>query len=323
MKLAKLVVKTVAVMASAGLIGGVVGSANAAELTGTLKKIKDTGVITLGVRDTSIPFSYLDDKQSYQGYSIDLCMKVVSSIRKQLGLSDLRVVMNPVTSATRIPLMANGTIDLECGSTTNNLERLKQVAFAPTTFVSGTRLLAKKSANIQTLADLKGKVVVSTSGTSNLKQIVTLNAEQNLGMTIMTAKDHGEAFLMVETGRAVAFAMDDILLAGLAATSKAPQDYTISKAAISVEPYGIMLRRDDAPFKNAVDTAVVGVFKSGEINGIYKKWFLQPIPPKGVNLNWPMADNLIAVVNHPTDSGDPAAYAIVPEAQKAIMNKKK
>ena len=323
MKLAKLVVKTVAVMASAGLIGGVVGSANAAELTGTLKKIKDTGVITLGVRDTSIPFSYLDDKQSYQGYSIDLCMKVVSSIRKQLGLSDLRVVMNPVTSATRIPLMANGTIDLECGSTTNNLERLKQVAFAPTTFVSGTRLLAKKSANIQTLADLKGKVVVSTSGTSNLKQIVTLNAEQNLGMTIMAAKDHGEAFLMVETGRAVAFAMDDILLAGLAATSKAPQDYTISKAAISVEPYGIMLRRDDAPFKNAVDTAVVGVFKSGEINGIYKKWFLQPIPPKGVNLNWPMADNLIAVVNHPTDSGDPAAYAIVPEAQKAIMNKKK
>ena len=323
MKLAKLVVKTVAVMASAGLIGGVVGSANAAELTGTLKKIKDTGVITLGVRDTSIPFSYLDDKQSYQGYSIDLCMKVVSSIRKQLGLSDLRVVMNPVTSATRIPLMANGTIDRECGSTTNNLERLKQVAFAPTTFVSGTRLLAKKSANIQTLADLKGKVVVSTSGTSNLKQIVTLNAEQNLGMTIMTAKDHGEAFLMVETGRAVAFAMDDILLAGLAATSKAPQDYTISKAAISVEPYGIMLRRDDAPFKNAVDTAVVGVFKSGEINGIYKKWFLQPIPPKGVNLNWPMADNLIAVVNHPTDSGDPAAYAIVPEAQKAIMNKKK
>jgi glutamate/aspartate transport system substrate-binding protein len=219
--------------------------------------------------------------------------------------------------------MANGTIDLECGSTTNNMERQKQVAFAPTTFVSGTRLLAKKSANIQTLADLKGKTVVSTSGTSNLKQIVTLNAEQNLGMTILPAKDHGEAFLMVETGRAVAFAMDDILLAGLAATSKAPHDYTISKAAISVEPYGIMLRRDDVQFKKAVDVAVGDVFKSGDINAIYKKWFMQPIPPKGVNLNWPMADNLLAIIAHPTDSGEPSAYAVVPDAQKAILSKKK
>ena len=319
MKVAKLFAGLVAATAVAGLMSG---AASAQELTGTLKKIKETGTVTLGVRDTSIPFSYLDDKQSYQGYSIDLCMRIVSSLRKQLGMSDLKVLMNPVTSATRIPLISNGTIDLECGSTTNNTERQKQVAFAPTTFVSGTRFLSKKAANVQTLADLKGKSVVSTSGTANLKQVVTLNADQHLGISIMTAKDHGEAFLMVETGRAVAFAMDDILLAGLAANSKAPADYVISKEAISVEPYAIMMRRDDAPFKHAVDTAITGVFKSGEINNIYKKWFLQPIPPK-MNLNWPMAENLKAIIAHPTDSGDPAAYAVVPEAQKAILKNKK
>jgi glutamate/aspartate transport system substrate-binding protein len=301
MKLSKL---TIAVLISAGVFA----SAVQAQETGTLKKIKDTGSITLGVRDSSIPFSYLDDKQSYQGYSIDLCMKVVTAIQKQLGLTALDVKLNPVTSATRIPLMANGTIDLECGSTTNNLERQKQVAFAPTTFVTANRLLAKKSSNINSLADLKGKTLVSTSGTSNLKQVTALNGEKNLGMNIMTAKDHAEAFLMVETGRAVAFAMDDILLASLAASSKSPGDYAITKEALSVEPYGIMLRREDPAFKKAVDTAIEGVFKSGDINRIYAKWFQSPIPPKGISLNWPLTDQLKAVIAKPTDSGDPAAY---------------
>ncbi len=303
MKLSKLTT------AIAVLIGaGVIASAAQAQETGTLKKIKDTGSITLGVRDSSIPFSYLDDKQSYQGYSIDLCMKVVSAIQKQLGLKELNVKMNPVTSATRIPLMANGTIDLECGSTTNNMERQKQVAFAPTTFVTANRLLAKKSSNINSLADMKGKTLVSTSGTSNLKQVTALNSEKNLGMNIMTAKDHAEAFLMVETGRAVAFAMDDILLASLAASSKSPSDYAITKEALSVEPYGIMMRRDDPAFKKAVDGAIEGVFKSGEINRIYAKWFQSPIPPKGISLNWPLTDQLKAAIAKPTDSGDPAAY---------------
>jgi len=302
MKFAKLV----AVLVGAGLIAG----AAQAQQSGTLKKIKDTGMITLGVRDSSIPFSYLDDKQSYQGYSIDLCMKIVSAVQKQLGLSSLNVRMNPVTSATRIPLMANGTVDLECGSTTNNLERQKQVAFAPTTFVTANRLLAKKSSNIKSLDDMKGKTIVSTSGTSNLKQITTLNAERNLGMNVMTAKDHAEGFLMVETGRAVAFAMDDVLLASLAASSKAPNDYLITQEALSTEPYGIMLRRDDPEFKKVVDAAITNVFKSGEINRIYNKWFLSPIPPKGVNLNMPMSPALKAVIAHPTDSGDPAAYAV-------------
>ncbi|MDB5798894.1 MAG: bacterial extracellular solute-binding s, 3 family protein [Paucimonas sp.] len=288
----------------------------AQELTGTLKKIKDTGSVTLGVRDSSIPFSYLDDKQSYQGYSIDLCLRAVTAIQKQLGLASLNVKMNPVTSSTRIPLMANGTIDLECGSTTNNLERQKQVAFAPTTFVTANRLLAKKSANITKLDDLKGKSVVSTSGTANLKQVTALNGERSLGMNILTAKDHAEGFLMVETGRAVAFAMDDILLASLAASSKAPNDYVITKEALSIEPYGIMLRRGDEPFKKAVDNAIISLMKTGEINKIYAKWFQSPIPPKGINLATPMSEQLKAVIAKPTDSGDPATYAAVPTTQK-------
>ena len=281
---------------------------NQQELTGTLKKIKVSGKIILGVRDSSVPFSYLDDQQAYQGYSIDICLKIVDSLRKQLAMPDLKVVMNPVTSATRIPLTTNGTIDLECGSTSNNLERQKQVAFAPTTFVSGARLLSKKSSNITTFADLKGKTVASTSGTNILKQLTKINTEKNLGMKIMPTKDHSEGYLMVETGRSVAFAMDDILLASFAANAKSPGDYSISKDAITVEPYAIMLRQGDNEFKKSVDSAVTALFKSGEINTIYDKWFTRPIPPKGINLNWPMPDNLKVVIAHPTDSGDPAAY---------------
>jgi glutamate/aspartate transport system substrate-binding protein len=287
---------------------GLLATAAHAQESPTLKKIKDSGTITLGVRDSSIPFSYLDDKQSYQGYSIDLCMKAVTAIQKHLGMTALNVKMQPVTSATRIPLMANGTVDLECGSTTNNLERQKQVAFAPTTFITANRLLAKKSSNIKSLNDMKGKTLVSTSGTSNLKQLTQLNAEKNLGMNIVAAKDHAEAFLMVETGRAVAFGMDDILLASLAASSKNPSEYSITQEALSVEPYGIMMRRDDPGFKKVVDDAIINVFKSGEINRIYSKWFQSPIPPKGINLNWPMSEQLKKVIAHPTDSGDPAAY---------------
>jgi glutamate/aspartate transport system substrate-binding protein len=300
MKLAKLIT----VLIGAGVIAG----AAQAQESPTLKKIKDSGAITIGVRDSSIPFSYLDDKQSYQGYSIDLCMKAVTAIQKHLGMTQLNVKMNPVTSATRIPLMANGTIDLECGSTTNNVERQKQVAFAPTTFVSGNRLLAKKTANINSLDDLKGKTLVSTAGTTSMRQVTALNTEKNLGMNILSAKDHAESFLMVETGRAVAFLMDDILLASLAATSKSPADYAITRDALELEPYGIMMRRDDPGFKKVVDDAITGVFKSGEINRIYAKWFQSPIPPKGVNLNWPMGEQLKKVIAKPTDSGEPAAY---------------
>ena len=293
-----------------------------AQETGTLKKIKDSGKITLGVRDASIPFSYLDDKQQYIGYSVELCDKIATAVQRKLGLTIMQRVYQPVTSATRIPLMANGTIDLECGSTTNNLDRQKQVSFAPTTFITANRLLAKKSSNINKLEDMKGKTLVSTAGTSNIRQVTALNNERQLGMTILTGKDHSDSFLMVETGRAVAFAMDDILLAGLAANSKTPADYMITKEALSVEPYGIMLRKDDAPFQAVVDEAIKNVFSSGDIEKIYAKWFLNPIPPKGINLNVPMTPELKQAIAKPTNSGDPAAYAVVPEAQKGTMKQK-
>ena len=280
----------------------------AAAQEGTLKKIKETGAITLGHRDASIPFSYYDDKQQVVGYAVDLCLKIVDAVKSELKMPNLKVNYQLVTSANRIPLMANGTIDLECGSTTNNLERQKTVWFTITHFVTANRWVAKKSANLSKLVDLKGKTIVSTAGTTNIKQMTELNAVHNLGMNIISANGHPEAFQMVETGRAVAFAMDDILLYSLAAQSRNPGDYAISAEATSVEPYGIMLRKDDAAFKKVVDAAMVQVYKSGQINAIYEKWFLKSIPPKGINLNIPISDQFRKVIANPTDSGDPAAY---------------
>jgi glutamate/aspartate transport system substrate-binding protein len=294
-------------MISTAVAAALLSSAALAQ-DGTLKKIKDTGTITIGHRESSVPFSYYDDKQQVVGYAMDLCNKIVDAVKKDLKVTKLDVKLQPVTSATRIPLIANGTVDLECGSTTNNLEREKQVSFTITHFVTANRFVSKKSANIKTLEDLKGKTVVSTSGTTNIKQITELNTEKNLGLTLIPAKDHAEAFLMVETGRAAAFVMDDILLYSLVATSKAPGDYVISANALSVEPYGIMLRKDDPAFKKVVDSAMTAVYKSGEINKLYDKWFLKPIPPKGVNLNVPMSASFKKVVANPTDSGDPKTY---------------
>jgi glutamate/aspartate transport system substrate-binding protein len=282
--------------------------ASAQNLTGTLKKIKDTGTITLGHRESSSPFSYYDDNQKVIGYAMDLCYRIVEAVQKELKMPKLAVKLNPVTSATRIPLIANGTVDLECGSTTNNLERQKQVAFTITHFVTANRFVSKVSSKLKTVDDLKGKTVVSTSGTTNIKQITEINAQKNLGMNILAAKDHAEAFLSVETDRAAAFVMDDILLYSFVANSKSPKDYVISADALSVEPYGIMLPRDDAAFKKVVDGAMIAIYKSGQINAIYDKWFLKPIPPKKVNLNVPMSASFKKVVANPTDSGDPAVY---------------
>jgi len=288
--------------------GAVAGAANAQQTAGTLEKIKSTGTITIGHRDVSIPFSYYDDKQQVVGYAIDICMRIVDAIKANLKMAKIDVKYNPVTSATRIPLMANGTIDLECGSTTNNLERQKQVAFTITHFVTANRYVAKKKSNIKTLNDLKGKTVVSTSGTTNIKWATEENAKRNLGMNIIATKDHAEAFLTVDTGRAAAFFMDDILLYSLVATSKNPGDWVIGSEAYTVEPYGIMLRRDDPAFKKVVDAAVRNLYKSGRINAIYEKWFLKPVPPKGVNLKVPMSPEFKKVVANPTDSGDPKDY---------------
>jgi len=287
------------------IAGAMSGTASAQD---TLKKIKDSGTITLGHRDTSIPFSYYDDKQQVVGYAMDICMKVVDAIKANLKMPKLDVKLNPVTSATRIPLMANGTIDLECGSTTNNLERQKQVWFATTHFVTANRFVSKKTSNLKTVDDLKGKTVVSTSGTTNIKNATEINVEKKLGMNIIAAKDHAESFLTVESGRAVAFFMDDILLYSLVANSRNPSEWVISADALTVEPYGIMMRKDDVEFKKVVNGAINALYKSGEINKIYGKWFLKPVPPKGVNLNVPMSAPFKKVVAKPTDSGDPKDY---------------
>ncbi|MFG1462536.1 amino acid ABC transporter substrate-binding protein [Xanthobacter sp. DSM 24535] len=283
--------------------------AGAQDLTGTLKKIKDTGTITIGYRESSIPFSYLDDNQKPVGFAMDICAKVVEAVKKDLKLEKLEVAYTPVTSATRIPLIANGTVDLECGSTTNNADRQKQVAFTNTHYLTASRFVSKKSSNIKSIADLAGKTVVSTSGTTNIKQLNEANTERKLNINIVPAKDHAEAFLMVETDRAVAFVMDDILLSSLVAGSKDPSAYVISDDAFSKpEPYGIMLRRDDPAFKTVVDKATAALYKSPEMATIYAKWFQSPIPPKNLNLNVTISGPLKKAFGTPTDSGDPAAY---------------
>ena len=281
----------------------------AEELTGTLKTIKESGAITLGYRDSSIPFSYLDDNQKPVGFAMDICYKIVDAVKKELKLDKLEVKLNPVTSSTRIPLLANGTIDLECGSTTNNAERQKQISFTNTHFLTASRFVSKKASKINSIDDLKGKTVVSTAGTTNIKQLTEANAARSLGATIVPAKDHAEAFLMVETDRAAAFVMDDILLASLVAGSKEPNAYVISTDAFSrPEPYGIMLRRDDPAFKKVVDAATAEVYTSGEAQKLYDKWFMQKIPPKDLNMNMPISPELKAEFAKPSDSPDPASY---------------
>src|SRR6202790_3875819 len=285
------------------------GQANAEELTGTLKNIKESGAITLGYRESSIPFSYLDDNQKPIGFAMDICYRIVDAVKKELKLDKLEVKLNPVTSSTRIPLLANGTVDLEWASTTNNADRQKQISFTNTHFLTASRFVSKKSGNINSIDDLKGKSVVSTSGTTNIKQLTEANAARNLGINIIPAKDHAEAFLMVETDRAVAFVMDDILLASLAAGSKDPDAYVISKDAFSKpEPYGIMLRKDDPAFKKVVDAATAALYQSADGAKIYAKWFTQKIPPKGLNLNVQMGPELKKEFAKPSDSPDPDSY---------------
>ncbi len=274
-----------------------------AELTGTLKKIKDTGVIKIGHRDASVPFSYLDDKQKPIGYGVEICLKIVDKVKATLKMPKLKVEFVPVTSQTRIPILTGGNIDLECGSTTNSLERQKQVDYAPTYFVTGTKIIVKKSSGIKGYDDLKGKTVVYTQGTTNERAMKAYNDEKNLGIKFIPSKDHAESFLAVQTDRAAAFPMDDILLYGLKAGAKNPNDFVVVGEFLSDDPYGIMLRKDDPAFKKVVDDTVNGLYKSGAINAIYKKWFQSKIPPKNINLNFPMSDGLKAVVKNPNNTG--------------------
>jgi len=277
---------------------------------GTLQKIKDSGTIVVGYRDSSIPFSYIaDDPNQPMGYAHDLEMKVVDAVKQELNMPDLNVRYNLITSQTRIPLVQNGTVDFECGSTTNNEERQKQVGFSNGFFEIGTRLLTATDSGISDFADLDGETLVTTAGTTSERYIRQYIDEKQMDTNVISAKDHGEAFLMLENGRADAFMMDDVLLAGEKAKAKNPDEWVIVGEPQSFEIYGCMLRKDDPEFKAVVDKALTDVFASGEINSIYDKWFLNPIPPKNVNLNFEMSDNLKALIADPHDGAQPKMAA--------------
>jgi glutamate/aspartate transport system substrate-binding protein len=279
------------------------GQAAAQELTGTLKKIKDTGTISIGHRESSIPFSYLDDKQQPIGYALDLCMKIVDAVKAELKMPNLKITLQPVTSSNRIPLLQNGTIDLECGSTTNSVQRQEQVAFGPTYFVINVTAAVKKSSPINAIADLNGKTVSTTSGTTSVPLIKSYEKAKGVDVKEIYGKDHAESFLLLADDRAAAFIMDDILLAGQIANARNPADYRILPESLRQEPYSMMLRRGDAPFKALVDRAVGAVMKSGEIEKIYAKWFTSPIAPKGVNMNFPMTPAIRDAFKNPNDKG--------------------
>ena len=274
---------------------------SAEELAGTLKKINDSGVIVVGHRESSVPFSYYDNQQNVVGYSQDYSNHIVDAVKKTLNKPDLQVKLIPVTSQNRIPLLQNGTFDFECGSTTNNLARQQQAAFSNTIFVVGTRLLTGKDSGIKDFADLAGKNVVVTSGTTSEMLLNKLSDEKQMKMRIISAKDHGDAFRTLESGRAVAFMMDDALLAGERAKAKKPDNWVIVGTPQSEEAYGCMLRKDDPQFKALIDKTVSDAQTSGEAEKSYTRWFKQPIPPKNLNLNFELSDEMKGLFKAPND----------------------
>ena len=270
-------------------------------LTGTLKKIADTNQITLGVRDASFPFSYFDNNHNTIGYSQDIAMKIVDEVKKELHRPNLEVKTVPITSQNRIPLTMNGTIDLECGSTTNTFEREKQVAFSNSIFLYGVRMVSKKSSHINDFADLAGKTVASTAGTSDEKWLRKINEEKHMNMQVISPKEHSQAFMDVESGRAVAFVMDEPLLYGEKAKAAHPDDYVVNGTPDIKENYACMLRKDDAPFKQLVDKVVARIETSGEAEKLYTKWFLSPTPPNNVNMSYPLSAEMKDLFKHPND----------------------
>jgi len=273
----------------------------AAEPGPTLDKVKRTGALVMGVREYSYPLSYSDADGKPIGYHVDICRRIVDAVKARLGLPALAVRTRAVTSQNRIPLMVEGDIDLECGSTTNNSARQKQVAFAPTTFVTTVRAAVKAKSGITTLAQLDGKNVVTTAGSTGMQLLLAKQHGGKFAITELYGGDHAESFHLLESDRAAAFVMDDNLLAGLIAVSASPGDYRILDAVINVEPIAIMLRKGDPAFKALVDETVVAMMKSGEIDKLYAKWFMSPIPPKNVSLNFPMGTVLANMIRFPGD----------------------
>jgi glutamate/aspartate transport system substrate-binding protein len=274
----------------------------------TLRKIRDTGVLVLGYRVDSAPFSYLDAKLKPTGYSVEICQHITRAIETRVANPELELKLVAVTSATRMPMMANGSLDLECGVTTNTLERQKQQAFSLTTFVAETRLLSKRAAGIKELADLRGQPVASTIATTSIQYLHQANLNEQLGLKILVGQDDRDALRLLQSDRALAYAMDDVLLRMLLLGLSNPSDYVISEQAFSVEPYAIGLPRGDAGFKALVDGVIAGLYQSGEIQAIYRKWFASPIPPRGLSLQLPMSEAFKRAIAKPSDSADPLHY---------------
>lgn len=283
------------------LVFGAQAQASEVPLTGTLGKVASANSITLGYRDASVPFSYVGDHTGQpMGYSVELADKIVERIKQQLALPELKVKYNLVTSQTRIPLVQNGTVDLECGSTGVTAERQKQVAFSYGFIYVKGQLLTARDSGIQSFDDLRGKNVVTTAGTTNERYLKSYNLDHKLNMFVISAKDHGEAFQMLQSGRAAAFYMDDALLYGERAKARDPHNWVVVGEEQSREIYSCMVRKDDPQFLALVNGVLADLYSSGEINGIYRKWFEQPIPPKGLNLEFPMTRELKAIIARPT-----------------------
>jgi len=278
-------------------------AAHAEDLTGTLKKIKETGTVTLGYRDASLPFSYLNDAQQPIGYSIELCQKIVDQIKVKVGEPNLKTEYVSVVAATRTPLLINGTIDMECGVTTNTVERQKQIGFLLTSYVASAKYVVKKSAGINNVAELKGKSVVVITGGSGEWITKNLDREKGMDLKILNAKDGAEAFLMLETGRAVAYINDDVQLMATIAQSRSPDGYVLLPEPMSAEPYAIGISKNDPQFKTFADNVLRNLYSTGEVNTLYPKWFQQPIPPKNAVINLPMSDALKQAIANPNDTG--------------------
>jgi glutamate/aspartate transport system substrate-binding protein len=270
----------------------------------TLQKIKDAGTITIGHRDSSVPFSYLDDSQKPIGFSLDLCALVVAKIQTRIGLPNLRIAYQAVNSSNRIPLVKNGTVDIECGSTANTIARQQEVAYSVIFYAPQFKWLALKSSGVKSTDDLKGKAVVVTQGTNTAQFVARLNTEKGLGMKILQGKDHAESFLLVDTGRATAFMEDDILLAGLKANAGSPDNFVFLNDAYPSDPYGVMMSRGDAEFKRLVDDALTEAMSSGLYDKLYTKWFESPIPPKNINLKFPQSEKLKELIKSPSDKAN-------------------
>lgn len=293
-------IQGVATTSAIAVVMGLAGTASAEELSGTLKKIKETNSITIGHRESSMPISYMDNEHHPLGYAVDVCKIVVQDLKKKLGLPNLKVNWQMTTAANRIPLLRNGATDLQCGSGTITASRLKVVSFGPAYYIAGITAIVKKSSGIEKLSDLKGKSVAVTGGTTAVPQVTAYNEKHKLGLQLVKTKENGQSFLLVQNDRVAAYMNNDIIVYGArATTAKNPEDYRVLSETIDVEPFAVIFRKNDPQFKKFIDDSIIAIMKSGEMAKLYDKWFMKPIPPNNVNLNVPMGKQLQKQLENP------------------------